>query len=96
MFEVFDAVGFEEDEQDERPQAEDEAVRGVPVPLLGFLFGAEKNVNENRDDGDRARFPRPHSRAIANTHHYTFKSLPVTRVSAGLHLNANADQRCTL
>lgn len=95
MFEVFDAVGFEEDEQDERPQAEDEAVRGVPVPLLGFLCGAEKNVNNNRDDGDRARFSRPHSRAIANAR-ATFKSLPVTRASAGLHLNANADQRFTL
>lgn len=37
MFEVLHAVRLEEDQQDQGPQAQDEAVRGVPVFLLGFL-----------------------------------------------------------
>lgn len=37
VFEMFDAVGFEEDQQDECPQAEDEAVWRMPVLLFGFL-----------------------------------------------------------
>lgn len=48
VFEVFDAVGLEEDEQDERPQAEDEPVRRVPLLLLGFLCKAERTLKTKR------------------------------------------------
>lgn len=41
VFEVFDAVGFEEHKQDECPQAKYEAVWWVPVLLLGFLYRSE-------------------------------------------------------
>ena len=37
VFEVLDPVGLEEDDEDEGPQPQDEAVGGVPVPLLGLL-----------------------------------------------------------
>ena len=37
VFEVLDAIGLEEDQDDEGPKAQDEAVWWVPVLLLGFL-----------------------------------------------------------
>lgn len=39
MFEVLHAVRLEEHQQDQSPQAQDEAIRGVPVSLLRFLNG---------------------------------------------------------
>lgn len=39
VFEVLHAVCLEEHQQDQGPQAQDEAVRGVPVFLLRFLSG---------------------------------------------------------
>ncbi|TNN88535.1 hypothetical protein EYF80_001318 [Liparis tanakae] len=39
VFEVLHAVRLEEHQQDERPQAQDEAVRRMPVLLLRFLRG---------------------------------------------------------
>lgn len=41
MLEVLDAVGLEEHQQDEGPEAQDEAIRRVPVLLLGLLWDWE-------------------------------------------------------
>lgn len=64
VLEVFDAVGLEEDEQDERPQAEDEPVRRVPLLLLGFLCKAERTFKTNK-----GHFP--HSYGTATSSIYT-------------------------
>lgn len=41
MFEVLHAVRLEEHQEDQGPQAQDEAVRRMPVSLFGFLKGGE-------------------------------------------------------
>lgn len=51
VLEVLGAVCFEEDQKNESPQAQDEAVRWMPVFLLGFLSSrgekAETVVNKS-------------------------------------------------
>lgn len=99
MFEVLDAVGFEEDEQDERPQSEDEAVRRVPVLLLGFLCGTEslKNLQPPPRTTRTDNFSRSYSHVMAlRVYIILLNHHPITHASAGVHLYANAAERFTL
>lgn len=49
MFEMLDAVGLEKHHEDQSPQAQDEAIRRVPVFLLWFL-------NRRRGEAGKVRW----------------------------------------
>lgn len=50
MLEVFHPISLEENQQDERPQAQDEAVRRMPVFLVGLLR-RQGGVKEGEKEG---------------------------------------------
>lgn len=50
VLEVFHPISLEENQQDERPQAQDEAVRRMPVFLVGLLR-RQGGVKEGEKEG---------------------------------------------
>ena len=86
VLEVFDAVGLEEDEQDEGPQAQDEAVGRVPVLLLGFLRRKEHSWLAFRPRGQNTT-PRRHAEITQTVFHILTHTIVCTRTHTGRHAN---------